>query len=156
VWRNKLPTELLVEKPNYEKLISTLWREDDVDRVPFYDYFVDLEVIEHLLGVKLRDMDLNKEENKVEKFSLLLINWVRIDGKHSYEDAIMLVTKAKRLYRDEIAILGGVDVDKLSRYPIEEFTCYVKRVLRKCCPGGGYVLGSGNSITNYVNILLKA
>ena len=72
MWRNKLPTELLVEKPNYERLISTLWREDDVDRVPFYEHFVDLEVVEHLLGVKLRGMDLNKEENKVNYLKQLV------------------------------------------------------------------------------------
>ncbi len=81
-----------------------------------------------------------------------LIEYVRIDAKHSFEDAIMPVTKAKSLYGDRIAILGGVDVDKLSRLPPREFGDYVREVLRACAPGGGYALGSGNTITNYVNI----
>lgn len=340
-----------MEKSNYERLISILWREDNIDRVPFYEHLVDLEVIEHLLGTKLKGMDLNKKENKINYLNQLvkfykglrydcvpfelppkfprdnvlftkdtaqlsrgfrtwlnehrgvimkmddfesypwpepesaidydmmeilckllpeemgivggvgggifehtvwlmgfipffkalyhekkliesmfykigkiitdtlrvlaeydklvvmrmgddlgskngtfvspdilkehifpwykkavniahkhgkpfilhscgnlttvmndLINWVGIDGKHSYEDTIMPVTKAKKLYGDKIAILGGVDLDKLSRYPTNKFAHYVKRVLCECCPGGGYALGSGNSITNYINI----
>jgi len=36
----------------------------------------------------------------------------RIDAKHSYEDAIMPVTEAKKKYGEKIAILGGVDVDR--------------------------------------------
>ena len=81
-----------------------------------------------------------------------VISYIGVDGKHSYEDAIMPVTEAKRLYGDRIAIVGGVDVDKLARYPLEKFAEYVRGILRERCPGGGYALGSGNSITNYTRI----
>jgi len=347
----QIPIELFLERPNYDRLVSVLWLEDEIDRVPFYEHLVDLEVIEHLLRVKLRRIDMSRREGKVnylrylvkffkslrydcvpfelplklprnnvlftedtarlsrgfrrwldehrgvimkmidfesypwpnqedaidyemmeilckilpenmgvvggvgggifehtvwlmgftpffkalycerklveamfrrigklitdvlkvlaeyDKIVILrmgddlgsrngtfispsmlrkyifpwyreavkiahkhgkpfilhscgnlsaivndLIDWVGIDGKHSYEDTIMPVTEAKRLYGSRIAILGGIDVDKLSRYPKDEFTSYVKEVMRKCCPGGGYALGSGNSITNYVDI----
>lgn len=81
-----------------------------------------------------------------------LIEYVKIDAKHSFEDAIMPVAEAKKRYGDRIAILGGVDVDKMARLPLREFKYYVKRVLMDCAPGGGYALGSGNSVTNYVKI----
>lgn len=81
-----------------------------------------------------------------------LIYFVGIDAKHSFEDSIMPVTEAKRKYGNEIAILGGVDVDKLSRYGPAEVGDYVRRVVKECAPGGGYALGSGNTITNYVRI----
>jgi uroporphyrinogen decarboxylase len=28
----------------------------------------------------------------------------------------------------------------------------VRRILEECAPGGGYLLGSGNSVTNYVPV----
>ena len=77
---------------------------------------------------------------------------IGVDGKHSYEDAIMPVTEVKKIYGDKIAVIGGIDVDKLARYPVDKFTEYVKNIIRECCPGGGYALGSGNTITNYSRI----
>jgi len=47
-----------------------------------------------------------------------LINFVGIDTKPSFEDAIMPVAEVKRKYGGRIAILGGVDVNKLSYYPL--------------------------------------
>ncbi|MCC7208719.1 MAG: hypothetical protein IT323_15535, partial [Anaerolineae bacterium] len=79
-----------------------------------------------------------------------LIDDVGIDGKHSYEDAIMPVGHFKRKYGDRIAILGGIDIDVLTRRTEDEVRAYVRRVLDECMPGGGYVLGTGNSVANYV------
>lgn len=79
-----------------------------------------------------------------------LIEDVKIDGKHSFEDAIMPVWEFKWKYGGRIAVLGGVDVDKLSRLPEPELRRYVREILDSCMPGGGYALGSGNSIADYV------
>ena len=81
-----------------------------------------------------------------------LIEDVRIDAKHSFEDAIMPVTEFKRKYGDRIAVLGGVDVNKLCQLKEKELRQYIRDILDKCMCGGGYALGSGNSITNYVPI----
>ncbi len=81
-----------------------------------------------------------------------LIEDVKIDAKHSFEDAIMPVTEFKRKYGNRIALLGGVDVNKLCRLEEKELRKYVRDILDKCMPGGGYALGSGNSVTNYVPI----
>jgi len=81
-----------------------------------------------------------------------LIEDVRIDAKHSFEDAIMPVAEFKRKYGNRISVLGGVDVGKLSQLKEKELRCYVRDILDKCMPGGGYALGSGNSITNYIPV----
>ena len=81
-----------------------------------------------------------------------LINDVKIDAKHSFEDAILPPTEAKALYGDRIAILGGIDVDFLCRSDEPTIRKRVRRTLDACMPGGGYCLGSGNSIANYVPV----
>ena len=81
-----------------------------------------------------------------------LIEDVKIDAKHSFEDAIMPVSEFKKEYGDRIAVLGGVDVGKLRHLKEKELHQYVRDILDKCMPGGGYALGSGNSIINYLPI----
>lgn len=81
-----------------------------------------------------------------------LIDDVGIDAKHSYEDAIMPVAQFKRIYGHRIGVIGGVDVDVLARYEVDDLRAYVRRVLEECAPGGGYALGSGNSVTNYCKL----
>jgi len=81
-----------------------------------------------------------------------LIEDVRIDGKHSFEDEIMPVGEFKRKYGDRVGVLGGVDVDKLCRLSEEELRQYVRNILEQCAVDGGYALGSGNSIANYVPV----
>jgi len=81
-----------------------------------------------------------------------LIDDVGIDAKHSYEDAILPVTEAKKKYGKRWAILGGVDINVLSMASETEFRKYVRNVIEKCAPGGGYAIGSGNSVTNYVKL----
>ncbi len=81
-----------------------------------------------------------------------LISYVGIDAKHSYEDETTPVVNAKRKYGDRIAILGGIDVDKLARFNVEDVERYTLETLKKCALGGGYALGSGNTIANYVKV----
>ncbi len=78
-----------------------------------------------------------------------LIDYVGIDAKHAYEDVITPVSEAKKRWGDRVAIVGGVDVDMLARGSEQQVREYTRRVILSCAPGGGYMLGSGNSITNY-------
>lgn len=73
-----------------------------------------------------------------------------VDAKHSYEDAIMPVEEVKRRWGDRLAILGGVDVDLLSRGTEQAVRDRTLAILEACAPDGGYACGSGNSIANYV------
>jgi uroporphyrinogen decarboxylase len=81
-----------------------------------------------------------------------LIEEVKIDGKHSFEDTIETVTDAKRKYGDRIALLGGIDVDFLCRSDEAAVRKRVRETLEVCMPGGGYCLGTGNSVANYIPI----
>ena len=79
-----------------------------------------------------------------------LIEDVRIDAKHSFEDVIVPVEEFKQRWGARVAVLGGVDVDLLSRGTEEDVRRRTRQILEACAPGGGYACGSGNSITNYM------
>ncbi len=81
-----------------------------------------------------------------------LINDVKIDGKHSFEDVIIPVTEFKRRYGDKIAVLGGIDVDRLCRTEEKALRAYVRETLDVCMQNGRYALGTGNSVANYIPI----
>lgn len=79
-----------------------------------------------------------------------LIDDVGIDARHSYEDEGNPVFDFKKQHGDRVAILGGVDVDKLARLPEKELRAHVRGVIDACMPGGRFALGSGNTVCNYV------
>jgi len=81
-----------------------------------------------------------------------LIDEVGIDARHSFEDTIEPVAEAKARYGDRIALLGGIDMDLLCRADEPTIRARVRETLEACMPGGGYCLGSGNSIANYVPV----
>ena len=79
-----------------------------------------------------------------------LIDDVRIDGKHSFEDTIENVVEAKAEYGDRVSLIGGIDMDFICRATEEEVRRRVRDTLVACQPGGGYCLGTGNTVANYV------
>jgi len=79
-----------------------------------------------------------------------LIEEVGIDARHSFEDTIERVEEAKERYGDRIALLGGIDVDFLCRADEQQIRARVRHTLEVCNPGGGYCLGTGNSVANYI------
>ena len=81
-----------------------------------------------------------------------LIDDVGIDGKHSFEDTIELVTEVHNTYGQSIALLGGIDVDFLCRSDAEAVRRRVRETLDVCQAGGGYCLGTGNSVANYIPV----
>lgn len=81
-----------------------------------------------------------------------LIEDVKIDAKHSFEDEIIPIAEFKKKYRNRISVLGGVDMNKLCRLQENDLRNYVRNILNECMPDGGYVLGSGNSVANYVPV----
>jgi uroporphyrinogen decarboxylase len=79
-----------------------------------------------------------------------LIDDVGIDGKHSFEDTIEDVRELKPIYGDRMALLGGIDVDFMCRAEEAAIRERVRDTLQICMPGGGYCLGTGNSVANYI------
>ena len=81
-----------------------------------------------------------------------LIEDVGIDAKHSFEDTFETVMAAKQKYGHRIALLGGIDVDFLCRATAGQIRRRVRETLEACMTGGGYVLGTGNSVANYIPV----
>ncbi|MDD5350435.1 MAG: uroporphyrinogen decarboxylase family protein [Chthoniobacteraceae bacterium] len=79
-----------------------------------------------------------------------IIEDLKFDGKHSYEDTILPVEEAYERYGSRIAILGGIDVDFLCRATPEAIYRRCKAMIERTQTRGGYGLGSGNSIADYV------
>ena len=81
-----------------------------------------------------------------------IIEHVGIDAKHSYENSILPVTEAKKLYGDRIALLGGFDMDKLCRGDEQFIRKHTRMLVNELGRDGGYALGSGNSIAPFVPV----
>ncbi len=73
-----------------------------------------------------------------------------LDGKHSYEDNILPVEDAYELLKGRVAVIGGLDVDFLCRSTPKEIFNRARKMLMRSAENGGYALGSGNSIPDYV------
>jgi uroporphyrinogen decarboxylase len=81
-----------------------------------------------------------------------LIEDVGIDGKHSYEDAIIPVQDFQSRYGGRIAVLGGLDLNILSGKSVDDVRNRVRFLLETCGERGRYALGSGNSVPSYVPV----
>ncbi|MEI8197986.1 MAG: uroporphyrinogen decarboxylase family protein, partial [Phycisphaerae bacterium] len=79
-----------------------------------------------------------------------VIDDLRFDGRHSYEDTIMPVEEAYEKYGRRLAIMGGIDLDFLVRRSPAEVYQRSKAMLERAGTRGSYALGSGNSIPEYV------
>ena len=87
---------------------------------------------------------------KVDAIMEDLIEDVKIDGKHSFQDGVAPVIEWKKRYGHRIGIIGGVDVDKLCSSPPDVLRKYIRNIIDECAPGGRFAIGSGNSIPTYV------
>jgi uroporphyrinogen decarboxylase len=81
-----------------------------------------------------------------------LINDVKIDGKHSFEDAIIPVQEFQQHYGDKIAVLGGLDINILSAGTPEQVRQKTRELISECGRRGRYAIGSGNSVPSYVPV----
>ncbi len=81
-----------------------------------------------------------------------LISDIGIDGKHSYEDAVIRVEDFQALYGSRIAVLGGLDVNVLSHFSEETVRRRTRELVETCGARGRYAIGSGNSIPSYVPV----
>jgi len=79
-----------------------------------------------------------------------VVDDIGYDGKHSFEDTILPVEQAYDTYGRRIAILGGLDVDFLCRSSPAQVYDRARRMLERSASRGGYALGSGNSVPEYV------
>jgi len=74
------------------------------------------------------------------------------DAKHSFQDNIEPVWETKAKYGGRIALLGGFDMDKISRMTEPDVRAHTRFLIEMCAPGGGWALGTGNSVAQYVPV----
>jgi len=67
------------------------------------------------------------------------------------EPAVMDIQKVKKMYGDKVTLIGNVDINTLTSGTEDDVKQEVWSLMDSCAPGGGYMLSSGNSLTNYVN-----
>ena len=75
---------------------------------------------------------------------------IGFDAKHSYEDNIMPVEEAYEAWHDRITLLGGIDVDFICTKSVEEVSARCHAMLERVKGRGGYALGTGNSVPEYI------
>lgn len=123
---------------------STLLSTEDLRRFvfPWYERIVEAA---HRIGKPVILHSCGYFENIIED----VIERIRFDGRHSYEDAIMPVEQAYATYKNRLAVLGGIDVDFMCRSSPEEIYGRSRRMLETAA-GGGYALGTGNSVPDYL------
>jgi uroporphyrinogen decarboxylase len=81
-----------------------------------------------------------------------LIEDVRIDGKHSYENAIIPAAEFQRRFEGRLAVLGGLDINLLTRCTPQEVRKETGKLMEECGARGRYAVGSGNSVPSYIPV----
>jgi uroporphyrinogen decarboxylase len=79
-----------------------------------------------------------------------IIEDMKFDAKHSFEDVIIPIEQAYEKWGGRIAILGGIDMDFMCRSTPEQIRQRCEAMLAKAATRGGYALGTGNSVPEYV------
>lgn len=80
----------------------------------------------------------------------LVIDELKLDGKHSFEDGIYPVEDAYQWWSERIAIMGGIDMDFLARKSPREVYSRAIKLMELTFDRGGFALGSGNSIPEFI------
>lgn len=81
-----------------------------------------------------------------------LIDSVGIDAKHSTQDLIEPMARTKEKWGHRVALLGGIDVDVITRATTREVRTYTRGILEVCAPSGGFSLGVGNWVADSMPI----
>jgi uroporphyrinogen decarboxylase len=72
-----------------------------------------------------------------------------LDVIQPIDPSCMDIAKLKKQHGDRICLIGNVSNELLRNASTQEIEARVKALLRDVAPGGGYCLGSGNSVPNW-------
>ena len=75
---------------------------------------------------------------------------VGFDAKHSFEDKIQPIEEAYEVYGQRITLLGGIDMDFICRRSEKEVYDRTLAMLRQVGDRGGWAVGTGNSVPEYL------
>ncbi len=74
---------------------------------------------------------------------------IGVDVIQPIDPSCMDIAKVKHQYGDRICIVGNVSNELLRSGSTQNIDARVRELLRDVAPGGGYCLGSGNSVPNW-------
>lgn len=74
---------------------------------------------------------------------------VGVDVIHPIDPSCMNMVQAKKKWGERICLIGNVSNELLRSASTQEIENRVKELLRDAGPGGGYCLGSGNSVPSW-------
>ena len=75
-----------------------------------------------------------------------------VSAIHPIEPKAMQIEEVHNRYKDNLCLIGNIDVDLLSRGESDEIRKNVLENIEKVGQNGGYCVGSGNSIPEYVQL----
>lgn len=75
-----------------------------------------------------------------------------VDAIHPIEPKAMNIADVKHRYGNKLCLIGNIDVDLLSRGTTDEIRNNVYKNVEEAGYDGGYCVGSGNSIPEYVKL----
>ena len=75
-----------------------------------------------------------------------------VSALHPIEPKAMNIAELKQRYGNKLCLIGNIDVDLLSRGTVDEIRKNVIRNIEEVGQDGGYCVGSGNSIPEYVKL----
>ena len=132
---------------------SFLWAFDDIayNSGPIFSPSVFKEIFLPRMRKVARNIKIpwvyHSDGNLVPVLDDLLT--LEMNGLHPIQPDVMDIVELKRDYRDNVCLLGNIDVGLLSRGTAEEVEREVRNKIKLLAPGGGYILTSGNSIASY-------
>jgi len=77
---------------------------------------------------------------------------LRIDALHPIDPTCMDIEEVKEKVGDRVCIIGNISNQLLEEGTPEEVADLVKQRLRTVAPGGGYMLGAGNTVPNWAKV----
>lgn len=79
-----------------------------------------------------------------------MIEDMKFDCRHSYEDNICPVEEAYERLHGRIAVAGGIDMNLLASGTPEQVYARSRAMLERTAERGDYLLGTGNSVPEYI------
>ncbi|MEW6355811.1 MAG: uroporphyrinogen decarboxylase family protein [Planctomycetota bacterium] len=78
---------------------------------------------------------------------------IGVNGLQPIEPKAMDIAELKRKIGDRVCLIGNLDLGyTLTRGTPQEVRAEVRQRIHDCAPGGGYMVGSSNTVTNYVPV----
>ncbi|MDP4192781.1 MAG: uroporphyrinogen decarboxylase family protein [Bacteroidota bacterium] len=158
---NKRLGELVLSMFEYfaqSDIVDILWISDDIAYTN--GLLMGPDVLDRYFFSWLKKIgDLAKKYNKPLIYHTDGVLWdvfdriveCGVNALHPIEPKAMDIKDVKERYGDKLCLIGHVDVDLLCRGSKEDIRNKVRENIEKAAFNGGYCIGSGNSIPEYVN-----